>query len=352
MKLYKYTEDIDIDTSYISENVNEILYFDIETTGLNPERSDLYMIGYSFYSDKCFTTYLLFNDNGTSEPEMLTHFSEVVRQFKYLVSYNGDTFDIPYIKTKLSQFDISSSIDHIQSVDIYKTVRKYKKMLMLSSAKQIDAENLTGLKRKTFTSGGDLIKSYKSYLKTKQESLLDDLLTHNHDDLRGLVSITEFVNLQHVTESVRLINIEKNDTEMCYICECCNLPCRILYSDSHVHINAYDRTLRLTIKIKHASMKYFFKDYKNYYYLPLENTAIHKSMAVYVDSEHKVKATRETAYVMKTADFIPSSPSVKTELFYENSSSDQPYMQITDKLTNVSPYAQEYMHDMLYTVFH
>ena len=117
---------------------------------------------------------------------MLSHFEQILKNHKILVSYNGDTFDIPYLLKKMEQFDVDTTLDNIQSVDIYRTTRKYKKLLRLDSAKQFDIEHLIDFQRNTFISGGDLISAYKHYLNSHDESLLDDMLTHNHDDIRGL----------------------------------------------------------------------------------------------------------------------------------------------------------------------
>ena len=49
MKIFEYTEDINVDTAHISDELSDILYFDIETTGLSAKRSDLYLIGCSYF---------------------------------------------------------------------------------------------------------------------------------------------------------------------------------------------------------------------------------------------------------------------------------------------------------------
>ena len=61
----------------------------------------------------------------------------------------------------------------------------------------------------------------------------------------------------------------------------------------------------LQIPILSTTLKHYFPDYRNYYYLPLEDTAIHKSVATYVDSSNKVKATKQTCYVKQNDSFIP-----------------------------------------------
>ena len=43
------------------------------------------------------------------------------------------------------------------------------------------------------------------------------------------------------------------------------------------------------------TLKYFYDNYKDYFYLPKEDTAIHKSVATYVDKDFRQKA--KTAFV-------------------------------------------------------
>lgn len=54
-----------------------------------------------------------------------------------------------------------------------------------------------------------------------------------------------------------------------------------------------------------GELKHFFSNYKDYYYLPMEDTAIHKSVAEYVEKEYRKKATKETCYIKKDSLFLP-----------------------------------------------
>ncbi|MDD6037929.1 MAG: hypothetical protein PUD20_03895 [bacterium] len=58
--------------------------------------------------------------------------------------------------------------------------------------------------------------------------------------------------------------------------------------------------MRLRIPMYQGMVRMYFSDYKNYYYLPLEDQAIHKSVAQYVDKEHRQKATPENCYTTLT----------------------------------------------------
>ncbi len=353
MKTFEFDEnDIVVDTTCISDTPDDILYFDIETTGLSANRSDLYLIGLGFYDDDHFKTLFLFNDDGCSEPEILARFANHISRYRYLVSYNGDTFDIPYIRTKMQQFDIDCSFDNIRSVDIYKTSRRYKKLFNMNSVKQIDVEDLVGFQRKIFISGGTLINAYKEYLKTGSSDLLDDLMTHNHDDVRGLISITEFLNLPRICNELKTLDVSRTDDFIEYTCGTPKLPCRITYSSPVMRINANDRQLRILIPVTQKTMKFYFKDYKNYYYLPVEDMAIHKSMAAYVDSTHKEKATKETAYTQITDVFIPAPSHEKNNIFYDTGINGGRFLRLSDELTSIGQVTTQYIQDMISVVFH
>ena len=352
MKTFEYEEkDITIDTSCISDTPDDILYFDIETTGLSANRSDLYLIGLGYIDDGIFYTIFLFNDDGQSEPEMLSEFAKYISSYKYIISYNGDTFDIPYMQTKMSQFNIDCNFDNIISIDIYKTTRKYKKLFNLSSVKQVDVENLVGFQRNIFISGGRLINTYKEYLSSSSENLLNDLMTHNHDDVRGLISITEFLNLPMAYSHLDILEIRKADDSINFICAIPDLPCRVTFANPDMCINTIGNQLNVSVPVVHKTMNFYFKDYKNYYYLPMEGMAIHKSMAAYVDNSHKERATKETAFTPVNDTFIPAPPLEKDNLFYDGGLKGRKFIRLSNNMSEDKEFSTSYIQKMIKPVF-
>lgn len=307
MKIYTYNRDYNaVNFKLISDNPDKILYFDLETTGLSAKNSDLYMIGYGHMSKEGFVITLLFNDDGCSEPSMLEHFANILRNHSILVSYNGNTFDIPYIKEKFRQFHIDCDMSAIESCDIYKILRQYKKQLHLSSMKQSDIEQLMHIKRETFISGGDLIPVYKRYLSKGNEIDLKELIRHNLDDMDGLVRITDALaicKLYNGSFCATSANIEDGWLYI-HLSVPDSLPFRMNYGYDNIYVNGLENEVDIKLPVEYGTMRYYFSDYKNYYYLPLEDMAIHKSMAAFVDSEHKIKATKETAFAKKEGAFI------------------------------------------------
>lgn len=54
-----------------------------------------------------------------------------------------------------------------------------------------------------------------------------------------------------------------------------------------------------------GTLKYFFPDYKNYYYLPGEDMAVHRSVGQFTDSAFREPAKKETCYIKKEGLFLP-----------------------------------------------
>lgn len=82
------------------------------------------------------------------------------------------------------------------------------------------------------------------------------------------------------------------------------MPVSVLLKDDEYVLRAEKDVLKLRLPVLTDTLKFFYADYRNYYYLPYEDTAMHKSVAAYVDAECKVKATKETCYTKKYAAFI------------------------------------------------
>ena len=64
-----------------------------------------------------------------------------------------------------------------------------------------------------------------------------------------------------------------------------------------------------------GTLKHYYPDYKNYYYLPAEDYAVYKSIGEAVDPEARRKATKETAYTKKAGTFVPAPSDASVPVF-------------------------------------
>ena len=78
-----------------------------------------------------------------------------------------------------------------------------------------------------------------------------------------------------------------------------NIPVPLEYSVTPLSLELHDTCLACNINLYEGTLKYYYPDQQNYYYLPLEDTAIHKSIGEYVDSSARKKATAKNCYSKK-----------------------------------------------------
>jgi uncharacterized protein YprB with RNaseH-like and TPR domain len=317
--------------------LDKIVFFDIETTGFAANSTFLYLIGCAYYSNHSFHLIQWFSENLKEEALLITSFFEFISNYDVLLHYNGTGFDIPYLQRKCAALNLPYSFEHITSIDLYKKISPFKKVFKLANYKQKTIETFLNIHRKDVFSGGDLIQVYQSYLGKKHfeilkktrdpesklpspseaEMLLYQLLLHNEDDIKGLLSISPILYYVDLFEKpIRIMGAGVNQDILTIRFEVsASLPVRINFGNDLVHCTAYHNTATLEIRIYEGELKYFYDNYKDYYYLPAEDCVVHKSVAHFVDKEHRQKAKLSNCYVKKQGLYAPQYDMLFTPSF-------------------------------------
>ena len=123
--------------------LEQILFLDIETTGFTSRTSYLYMIGCAYYQAGKWRTIQWMADDYSQEGDILTAFFDFARDYRYLVHFNGNNFDLPFITQKCAQLKLPFSFDGFQGIDIYRRISPYKFFLKLPNCKQKNIEVLS-----------------------------------------------------------------------------------------------------------------------------------------------------------------------------------------------------------------
>lgn len=308
-------------------DLRKILYFDIETTGFSADSTYLYLIGCAYYKDSSFHILQWFSEGIHEEAQLLIAFFEFLKDYEVLIHYNGTGFDLPYLQRKLNLLNLNYSFDQIISFDIYKKLTPYKKLFQLKNFKLKTLEQFLNICRQDTFDGGDLIQVYQSYLGKKHyedlwtrrnpdltlpspseaEQLLQLLLLHNSDDIQGLICLSPILFYADLFEKpFRIQQAYVEDKNLVIHFEIsAKLPVAISYTNGLAHLYASNNIATLTISIYEGELRYFYTNYKDYYYLPAEDYAIHKSVASFVDKEYRKKATQATCYTRKQGIFVP-----------------------------------------------
>ncbi len=336
-------------------NLNELLFFDIETTGFVAKNTILYLIGVLWFENDTIHIRQWFNEDGFEEQLVLSSFLTFTRNFKHLVHFNGLGFDLPYLRQKATIYNIEFPLEETMTqIDMYKEIRSYKNLFALENMKQVSIENFLGIARDDEMSGKELIHVFQRYVTNKDKQLEHLLLLHNHDDLLGMTKISHIMNYKWFIQSPAIesctCDVQQNYLVIHFqLKNGLTLPKRITATRCGMHLNAIDEKGILSIPICTDTLKHYFSDYKNYYYLPLEDMAIHKSVANYVDKNHKVKATKQNCYITKNDSFIPCCCDSDYESFKKDWQEKQNYIILSAFLNEPKEKQIEYITKTLPT---
>lgn len=338
----------------------DYIFLDIESTGLNSKNSILYLIGFIVFTESNWYQIQLINEDGESEAEIIKHFFTYLTQKSICIHYNGTTFDIPYLKGRCEQLSISTQqLESLQQYDYYLNIRPLQPILQLKNCKQHTVEAYAGFIRHDTLSGKELIQQYFLYLKLKQESALKAILLHNEDDLKGLTFISFFSSFIFAGTNSPVYEVkvkeQKGDITTSSLFLEIKFPLPFSFPTSLSMQKTFPTTqpskkedtadslfpsyllsftcekniCSIQCSLLPTTLKLFYKNYKDYYYLPIEDMAIHKSVASFVDKEHRQKATPNNCYLKKSGLFLPilgNLDDINHPVFYHSHSDKQAYL--------------------------
>ena len=349
--IIKKYSDIDLEKS---------LFFDIETTGFSSKSTKLYMIGclYMNKETETFHTIQWFLDDYKDESSIILAFIEFSRSYKNLIHFNGQGFDIPYIEEKCKIYNIIFNFNCFKHIDLYKCLFNIKKLFKTENLKQRTMEKFFDLNRDDTFSGGDLISVYSEYMNTKDERGMDFLLLHNFEDIKGMITLMDILSYAYIFEEkydLKTLCIENyvtkdNVPKKEVIIELklnTPVPKRVSLGAKEFYMTAFKDILKLKINVYTDELKFFYPNYKDYYYLPKEDMSVHKSVAFYVDKNFRVKAKAANCYSKKTGQFLPQYDEVITPYFKREYNDKITYFEMTDDFLGSGESVLKYIRHVL-----
>ena len=342
--------------------LEKILFVDIETTGFTAKSSSLYLIGIAYYAENTWFIKQWFAENYEDEKEVLNAFFSFADSYSHLIHFNGNNFDLPYLLQKCEQYELPYTFDHFEGIDLYKRISPYKFFLNIPNCKQKTLESFLEIDRKDTYNGGELIGIYQDYVNRPSENNYHLLLLHNSDDMRGMLQLTSLLAYYDLfNEKLRAIKVQANSyrdyhgNQQHALLMKIELPCMlprplsIVANGCYFNSDGIDGLIK--VPIYDEEMKFFYSNYKDYYYLPEEDVALHKSVASFVDKEHRTQATAATCYTRKTSSYLPQWELLVEPFFKRDYKSKEMFFELTDECKKdrmlFSEYAEHILHKML-----
>lgn len=323
--------------------LDKCLFLDIETTGFTARSSSLYLIGCAYCNEEGWFVRQWFADTPEEEKEILEAFFEFAKPFSHLLHFNGNNFDLPYLLQKNEQHHLPYNFDKFTGIDIYRRTAPYKYFLKLPNCKQKTVELFLGINRLDTFHGGELISVYHDYVKKPTESDLKALLQHNFDDMQGMLSILPILSYYDLFNGTvrakkvqanyyRDLKGDKHQEILIKLKFSSPLPVAVSFATSGCYFSGEGMEGSLKVPMYEEEMKYFYTNYKDYYYLPGEDLAMHKSVATFVDKEHRTQASASTCYTRKFSAYLPQWDTIFEPFFKREYKSKELFFELTDEL--------------------
>lgn len=320
-----------------------ILFIDIETTGFTANSSSLYLIGTAYYRENCWHITQFFAHNPSEEISILSAFFDMAKEFKYLIHFNGNHFDLPYLTKKCELLGLPYNFDSFLGIDIYKRIAPIKFFLKLPNCKQKTIESFLEITREDTFNGGELIGIYTDFVSSPTDTSKAILLQHNYDDMQGMLKILPILSYSDLFDKkIKVKKVQanhykdytgKNRQELLMtIVLPSPLPKRVSASVNECYFSGegYEGTIK--VPAYEEELKYFYANYKDYYYLPAEDVALHKSVASFVDKEHREAATAANCYTRKFSVYLPQWDVIAEPFFKRDYKSKVLFFELTEEL--------------------
>lgn len=343
-------------------SLDSVLFFDIETTGFLARSSNLYLIGCAYYTQNLWNIRQWFAETPKEETLVLNEFLSFAEQFTTLVHFNGNQFDLPYLKQKCEQHGITHHLDEMQGIDIYKRISPYKALLKLPNCKQKTLEHFLGIHREDQYTGGELIEVYKNYCRHPLNEYKDALLLHNFEDICGMLDCLPILKYTDVlNQPVTVHKVQANKyadfqgnmkRELIMFATLGDtVPVPVLLSKENVFLRMEENTCQIKVPIYDGELKYYYANFKDYYYLPQEDMALHKSIAGYVEKAYRQQAQASNCYTRKTSAYLPQWDVTIEPFFKKDYKDPQTYFELTEELKKDREAFSNYANHILSNVF-
>lgn len=179
-------------------DINDALFLDIESTGLSHGAGTMaFLIGLAYVENNQLIFEQLFLDDPSNEMAMLSHFIDLLESRRFLVSFNGKSFDLSILQNRLVVTRLMSRIEAELKVrphlDLLHASRQAYRGIYENNRLQTMEKYVLKLpeaSRLNDVPGHMVPTLYFHYLHTSEAQPLLGVLAHNRTDVLSMVTLT------------------------------------------------------------------------------------------------------------------------------------------------------------------
>jgi uncharacterized protein YprB with RNaseH-like and TPR domain len=165
----------------------DALFLDTETTGLAGGTGTLaFLIGVGWFAGDRFVTRLIFARDFTEEAAALSVLRTLAVDRKFLVSFNGKTFDMALLAARFVLNRQPDPLGGLPHLDLLHPSRRLLGHRLDNSRLVTIEEAVLGRRRVGDVPGSEIPQRYFDYLRSRDARLIADILDHNRQDIVSL----------------------------------------------------------------------------------------------------------------------------------------------------------------------
>lgn len=172
-------------------DMRDLLFLDTETTGLSGGAGTLaFEIGVGFIAERGMVIRQYVMRDYSEEAAMLTELAKLLERYETVVSFNGKSFDLPLLESRMVMNRIRVRVCDRPHLDLLHAARRVYKLRLKRCTLASLEEAVLGQGREDDLPGALVPQRYFDYLKTGEFALLEDVLRHNLQDVKSLAQLT------------------------------------------------------------------------------------------------------------------------------------------------------------------
>ncbi len=163
---------------------DQVCFLDIETTGLSPN-TYVFLCGLMYLHGRRFVAEQLFARDYAEEKGMLLYLRNIVERYPMIVTFNGTSFDVPFLQTRMAVARMQS-MPPFEHVDLLEPARERFSDVLPNCRLETIERHLRGVARSGDIPSRDIPEAYHEFVRTGDASDIQRVLYHNLMDLLAM----------------------------------------------------------------------------------------------------------------------------------------------------------------------
>ena len=171
-------------------DVRRCLFLDTETTGLSGGAGTVaFLVGVGWVDGDALVIEQYMLREYADEPALIDRLSRRMADFDSVCTFNGRNFDMPLLEARFTMNRMRERWKALENLDLLAPSRRAWKLRLGSCRLSRIETEILGLSREGDLPGSEVPARFFEFIKTGDESLLDDIVAHNRQDVATLAAL-------------------------------------------------------------------------------------------------------------------------------------------------------------------